>query len=173
MTSFDGNVDRVILALANNLFIPGTPFLYYGNEIGMKDGNFAGDKKFRTDMDWKSAEIQEKDTKSILNRTKELIKIRNDYKALNNGELITLDSNDKQVFAFVRKLDKENILVIFNYKDRETDNIEINLTPLGIDSAKLKVIFGSKLNDMTKENKANFKLNKISPFSFALYSIEE
>ncbi len=172
MTSFDGNVERVILALATNLFVPGTPFLYYGNEIGMADGNLSGDRKFRTDMDWSSVDTQQRTKNSILNRSKELVKIRDNYKALNNGELITLNSSNNKVLTFAKKLDNEIILVALNYTEAEVIDLEIDLTPLKVEKAKLKEIIGSKLNDITSENRANFKFTKIAPFSFALYSIE-
>jgi glycosidase len=41
------------------LMLPGTPFTYYGEEIGMVDGSGAAPGKYRTDMDWGKAEAEE------------------------------------------------------------------------------------------------------------------
>ena len=41
------------------LMLPGTPFTYYGEEIGMVDGSGAAPDKFRTNMDWVKAEVEE------------------------------------------------------------------------------------------------------------------
>ena len=41
------------------LMLPGTPFTYYGEEIGMVDGSGAAPDKFRTNMDWVKAEAEE------------------------------------------------------------------------------------------------------------------
>ena len=41
------------------LMLPGTPFTYYGEEIGMVDGSGAAPDKFRTNMDWGKAEAEE------------------------------------------------------------------------------------------------------------------
>merc|ERR1712150_358954 len=41
------------------LMLPGTPFTYYGEEIGMVDGSGAAPDKFRTNMDWVKAEAKE------------------------------------------------------------------------------------------------------------------
>jgi len=41
------------------LLLPGTPFTYYGEEIGMVDGSGAAPDKFRTNMDWGKAEAEE------------------------------------------------------------------------------------------------------------------
>merc|ERR1712110_150106 len=41
------------------LLLPGTPFTYYGEEIGMVDGSGAAPDKLRTNMDWGKAEAEE------------------------------------------------------------------------------------------------------------------
>ena len=47
---FNGNETQYRLAAATYLLQPGTPFIYYGEEIGMRGGNLSGDPKLRTPM---------------------------------------------------------------------------------------------------------------------------
>jgi glycosidase len=50
---FGGNLAQYRLAAATYLLQPGTPFIYYGEEVGMAGGGFAGgDPKLRTPMSW-------------------------------------------------------------------------------------------------------------------------
>lgn len=50
---FDGNVDRILLAYSLLLSLPGTPVLYYGEEIGMGDDLSLPERlSVRTPMQW-------------------------------------------------------------------------------------------------------------------------
>jgi glycosidase len=50
-----GNLAQYRLAAATYLMQPGTPFIYYGEEIGMAAGSgLSGDPKLRTPMSWSS-----------------------------------------------------------------------------------------------------------------------
>ena len=47
--------DRYRLAAATYLLQPGTPFIYYGEEIGMARGSAGGDPGLRTPMSWSAS----------------------------------------------------------------------------------------------------------------------
>ncbi|MFZ5548215.1 MAG: alpha-amylase family glycosyl hydrolase [Pseudomonadota bacterium] len=48
-----GNTAQYKLAAASYLLLPGTPFIYYGEEIGLAGGNtLTGDPRLRTPMSW-------------------------------------------------------------------------------------------------------------------------
>ncbi|MBU6437287.1 MAG: alpha-amylase, partial [Betaproteobacteria bacterium] len=49
---FAGDLSAYRLAAATYLLQPGIPFIYYGEEIGMADGQLAGDARLRTPMSW-------------------------------------------------------------------------------------------------------------------------
>ena len=49
---FGGNLAQYKLAAATYLLQPGTPFIYYGEEVGMAGGTMGGDPKLRTPMSW-------------------------------------------------------------------------------------------------------------------------
>jgi glycosidase len=53
---FDGDMTELRLAAATNLLISRTPFLYYGEEIGMGGASsLSGDHQLRTPMSWTAA----------------------------------------------------------------------------------------------------------------------
>jgi glycosidase len=50
---FGGNIARYMLAAATYLLQPGTPFIYYGEEVGMAGAAaLSGDPRLRTPMSW-------------------------------------------------------------------------------------------------------------------------
>ena len=57
MDQFNGDEAQYKLAAATYLLQPGTPFIYYGEEIGMRGGSLSGDPKLRTPMSWTSSNI--------------------------------------------------------------------------------------------------------------------
>lgn len=78
-TAFNG--DKVkILKMFDILFgLPGSPVIYYGSEIGMKNLEFSeqpADSRYyvRGEFDWAESERQEKDPGSLLNGIRKIIK---------------------------------------------------------------------------------------------------
>jgi alpha-amylase len=136
MSSVEGNTDKEKMALALLLTLPGSPYLYYGEEIGMlgkkPDQNirepFLWDKKendkarttwikprFSTDSTIVPAALQLIDSNSLLGYYKSLIKLRNTSYALTYGGLAPVKTaNNPSLCAFVRSDKRESLLVIHN-----------------------------------------------------------
>ncbi len=124
------------------------PFIYYGDEIGMKhdfsvnkDGGYVRTGA-RTPMQWtngknrgfsefdgelylpvnaeisQSVESQEKDENSLLNTVRELIAIRKQYSCLNADGEFNV-VNDGYPFVYERKDANHTIIVAINPSDRE------------------------------------------------------
>jgi glycosidase len=77
-----GNKDDIIWATNLLLSQPGTPIIYYGNEIGMRNLDLpqrpADTRTYvRGQFDWSEAEKQKSDPSSILNSVRGLIHSRN------------------------------------------------------------------------------------------------
>lgn len=125
-----------------------TPFIYYGEEIGMKGsrGSANTDANRRLAMLWGDHDTvkdpigttfskekqtngtvveQLKDQESLFNHYKKLIMMRNYNKEISNGtyELVDLKST-KSVGGFIARLDNSSCMVIHNTGDEE---VEINL----------------------------------------------
>ena len=94
------------LALVAQFTLPGVPFVYYGEEIGMDGG---GDPDCRRPMIW-DEQRWDKDTLAFY---KKLIEIRQSHPALRRGKLTMLEAD---ALAFLRHTDKidEVALVALN-----------------------------------------------------------
>jgi len=135
MTALRNDIARAKLAATLLLTLPGLPFIYYGEEIGM-----TGDKpdpRLRTPMQWsarpglgftsgtawESAQpdsltsnvaAQDADAGSLLNLYRRLIHLRKKNEALATGRLVPLSATSPQVAAYLRRTSGHTVLVIAN-----------------------------------------------------------
>lgn len=134
-TEFRGDIPRQKLAATLLLTLPGLPFLYYGEEIGM-----TGDKpdpRLRTPMHWTGGRAggftrghaweplqpdsatanvasQDTDERSLLNRFRRVIHLRTQNPALASGQLVPLQTPDTSVIAYLRRDARQTVLVAAN-----------------------------------------------------------
>jgi maltose alpha-D-glucosyltransferase/alpha-amylase len=116
------NHERLILAHAVLLSLPGTPVLYYGDEIGMSDNVALPDRDgLRMPMQWEgrtltgtSVEEQTGDPASLLERVRRLITIRQREKALRHGGIDFVATDHPSVLAFIRHTRSERVVVVAN-----------------------------------------------------------
>ncbi len=131
---------RLKLAAGLLLTLPGTPFIYYGEELGLPNGSGDADEEKRTPMPWDdrinagfttgtpwytfssddetlTVKAEAADPDSVLNRYKKLIEIRNSHPALLRGTLTLVPQKDDAVLEFVREVDGERLLVLANFDD--------------------------------------------------------
>ncbi|KQW43409.1 MULTISPECIES: alpha-amylase family glycosyl hydrolase [unclassified Roseateles] len=137
-----GDEARYRLAAASYLLLPGTPFVYYGEEIGQAgiDGRGAeDDAPLRSPMSWTpaggfstntqpfrplslnrslhNAENQQRDAGSLFNFYRELIALRRASPALTLGRY-EADKVEGPVWSFQRVHGKQRSLVAINYGDQ-------------------------------------------------------
>lgn len=118
----------VRLAHALILSLPGSPVLYYGDEIGMGEDLSLPDRfGLRTPMDWDEAERQERDPASLLSWLRKALSIRKAHPALVRGECRFLDPGNPKVLAFERSLGGRKILAFFNL-GRSTERAGTGMT---------------------------------------------
>jgi glycosidase len=124
---------RVVATLL--LTSPGVPFIYYGEEIGLQgrkpDENIrrpmqwsgeAPGAGFTTAVPWRSPDdyeernvaLQNGNPASLLYHYQALIRLRNQHEALRIGEWMAVETNSRQVYAYLRASDDETILVLAN-----------------------------------------------------------
>jgi len=139
--------DRRRIELMNGMLmsLPGTPIIYYGDEIGMGDNINLGDRNgVRTPMQWNggvnagfSAAPQERlyapliqdpvygypavnvlsqkaSEHSLLNWMKSIISVRASTAVFGRGSIEFLYPANHRILAYVRRLDKEAVLVVNN-----------------------------------------------------------
>ncbi|WP_349744060.1 alpha-amylase family glycosyl hydrolase [Roseateles cavernae] len=124
------------LAAASYLLMPGTPFIYYGEEIGMAGiPGLPGDEPLRGPMSWRAdggfssalpyrppspnaarhnAAAQAADPDSLLNFYKAMLRLRNTLPAIARGSYEQARV-EGQVLSFRRRLGREQALVVINY----------------------------------------------------------
>jgi alpha-amylase len=176
MSSVNSNIDKEKMAVALLLTLPGSPYLYYGEEIGMLGKKpdqyirepFLWDKKANdklratwiqprnsTDSTIAPVSLQMNDKNSLLHYYKTFIHLRNTSFALTYGELTPVQiSNNSAVCAFLRSDERESILVLHNLS-KENQIIRL---PANLQDYKM-VFFASK------EAKINSKQVQIPGYS--------
>ncbi|HKI93884.1 MAG TPA: alpha-amylase family glycosyl hydrolase [Gemmatimonadales bacterium] len=135
MTALHGNMHRARLAATLLLTLPGLPFVYYGEPLGM-----IGDKpdpRLRTPMQWTggpgvgfttgtpwerpqsdsataNVAVETGNPNSLLNLYRHLIHLRKANSALAVGRLVPLSADDPHVVAYLRRDGAQVVLVVAN-----------------------------------------------------------
>jgi len=149
MSVFNGELGKAKAAATLLLTCPGTPFIYYGEEIGMQGKK--PDEDIRLPMQW-SSEInagftagmpwrapaadypqvniaaQNNDPDSLLNHYRALIELRTEYQALSNGDVDLFETGNSGVYAALRSSAQQKILVIVNLKGTSISDYQLSLS---------------------------------------------
>lgn len=140
MSQLNGNPDHAKMAAALLLTLPGNPFIYYGEEIGMlgvkpdeglrepmrwtADGQNAGQTTWEAGSNNADAinvdvESQTNDNSSLLQRYRELISLRNETPALRDGGIRDYASGNTGVMSYERITAQNQVLVVQNLTGME------------------------------------------------------
>lgn len=153
MTQLVNSIPKAKLAAQLLMTLPGVPYVYYGEEIGMT-GSGADENK-RTPMQWsngaqggfttgtpwravnsdfttKNIVAQQSDMTSLWSLYKKMIALRKNQAALRKGSYKSLTSSTTTVFSFLRQLANENVIVVSNTSATTASNVQLTLSPAGI-----------------------------------------
>jgi len=148
MTALGKDPARARVAASLLLTLPGLPFVYYGEELGM-----TGDKpdpRLRTPMQWSrghaagfttgnvweplqsdsltaNVAAQDGDPSSLLTLYRRLIHLRASNSALARGVLIPAQASSDSVAAFIRRSNAQRVLVVTNLAATPIANVAIAL----------------------------------------------
>ena len=134
--------NNVRMAASLNILTPGSPFIYYGEEIGMRGsrGSANTDANRRLAMLWGDGDTvkspigstysadnqikttvaeQIEDENSLYNYYCELIALRNKHKAIARGRYSALDTWEKSLGGFVVDYNGERIVIMHNTSTEE------------------------------------------------------
>ncbi|MBN2114162.1 MAG: alpha-amylase, partial [Acidimicrobiia bacterium] len=148
------------------LTAPGTPFIYYGEEVGLA-GN-KPDERIRTPMPWtgvgpgvgfttgvpweaadpgfaeRNVAAQDGDPDSLLGLYRTLIQFRNGSAALRFGDLVTVETGNDAVAAFLRIAGDEHVLVVVNLTGDAITDYSLSLAEGSLEGvAQATVMTGS------------------------------
>ncbi|HCR70675.1 MAG TPA: alpha-amylase [Anaerolineae bacterium] len=172
MSVFNGNVDKAKMASFLMLTSAGTPYIYYGEEIGMQGekpdedirlpmqwsaDEFAG---FSTVQPWRNpykdsnnpqfdytqinVELQTGDSTSLLEHYRTLIGLRKSNSALQTGDTILLETNNSGIYAILRKDANGTFLILANLKDEAITDyaIEFEGAQLAESIVSVETVYG-------------------------------
>ncbi|MEM7677088.1 MAG: alpha-amylase family glycosyl hydrolase, partial [Myxococcota bacterium] len=140
MREIGGNTAAMRVAAALLMAMPGTPFLYYGEEIGMQGGASSRDEDKRTPMRWTaqgpgfgfttadrpwhpgqeadgiSVAAQRNQPDSLWSLYRDLIALRHEHAALADGDSSrpAITDGDRGVLAILRTVGEQRVLVLAN-----------------------------------------------------------
>ncbi len=166
MSTLRGDVGKAKVAASLMLTSPGTPFIYYGEEIGMEGKK--PDEDLRLPMQWSGADNagftagipwrvpaanylqanvaeETNDPDSLLSHYRTLITIRNQHPALRTGSISSVSTNNPGVYAALRVSDSETILILVNLTKNPIDNYALSLQTASIPDGSYQIdpIFGT------------------------------
>lgn len=144
--------DKLKLHLAYLLTIPGTPIIYYGDEIGMTGASDPDNRRMMRFDD----ELNENEKQTYKDVSK-LIHIRKEHSALRYGDFLTLQA-DENIYAYLRSDMNERIIVVVN-KNSNQQKIEFTLPGI-YKVSKAKDLVNSKEFEITN-NKLVINVNGI------------
>jgi alpha-amylase len=139
--------DQAKLAASVYLTLPGIPFIYYGEEIGMSGQSPDPDRRkpmqwtnglnagFTTGTPWHTinnnyieynVNSEQENNDSIWNQYQKLIKLRSQQRALRQGTYHPIETNTSVVLAFMRQFENEAVVVVANFASSERTDIQLN-----------------------------------------------
>lgn len=139
---FQQNPDRILLAFSIMLTLPGTPVIYYGDEIakGNDDAYYEemirlsgkDDTRFlvRGKIDWTATERQLSESTSlaslVYNGLRRMLQVRSQYPVFGHGSVEFPEPSGKNppaIFAYIRKSRQSEILVLHNLSELSSELI--------------------------------------------------
>ena len=143
-----GGTEKAKLAAGALLTLPGVPFLYYGEEIGMQ--GVKPDEQIRTPMQWDATQhagfttgtpwqpvnddyqsvnvaAQAEDPDSLMSHYRTLLGIRAEHPALSLGGTQVLDSSCESVHATLRRTadGSDTVLVLLNFDSEDASGCTV------------------------------------------------
>lgn len=166
MSELDGDRDAARAAATLLLTGAGTPFIYYGEELGLTGRK--PDERIRTPMRWDASDpaagfsvappwqplgddpigtdvaSEASDADSLLSAYRSLVGLRTAYRALAIGEQIAVDADAPSVVAYLRHVLGQTLLVVANLAPEAVDAPTLGLEAGPLCGApRARVVLGS------------------------------
>ena len=162
MTMLNGDLASARLAATTLLTLPGVPFVYYGDEIGMTG---AAEPLIYTPMQWTSGqnagfssttwwmrpnwdavsvnvEDESQDPNSLLNHYRRLIRLRGEHPALTVGGLRSLPVTCRQVYSHLRSTPDSSgaVLIVLNFANADQRACAVSLPSSDLPAGRYDVV---------------------------------
>lgn len=180
------------LAASVLLTLPGTPFIYYGEEIGMWGTKAGGDEWIRTPLHWtsdatnagfttgtawwqiigdqetKNIATQKADENSLLSTYKQLNSLRKKYTQLTKGTYQTLGVSSSSLWSYLRESEGKAIVVVHNFAEATIATPKIYAKKTNLSKGTYKVTdlrSGKVLEDVELNADGGFLFQPIASFA--------
>ena len=159
-TELNEDEKLVKLAVATQMTFEGVPYIYYGDEAGLSGEK---DPDNRKTYPWKNED------EDMIEFYKESINTRKKYNVLTNGDTEFIDTNEDDVFGYIRFNENfEKILILIN-RSEENKKISIYIKENTLEIIDIKYSAKKYLELIHKEDE-NFNL-QINSKSFNIFNI--
>lgn len=184
-----GDIGKSKIAASILLTLPGIPYLYYGEEVGMK--GVKPDEDIRRPMQWTSGanagfttgtpwrsinsnyttfnvETMQSDPNSLWNHYRKLIQARTSSESLRHGSYLEASSGSGSVMSYVRVTETESTIILHNVSIDAQLDVEISVANSGIQPGTYTVtemLSGNTLGDLV--------INSTGGFSFTPFETME
>ena len=167
------NADKMKLAADMYILAEGIPFIYYGEEIGMKSGS--DDPSKRTGLVWAPegkdkmyttwvesgaygnakvynkktvpVSVQQKDPESLLNHYKRVIRVKTAHPALLHGRLKAVPTDSAVLESWVMESAEEKAFVIHNVSSTRTETVALP------DGCNLPLVYTAREGTVVEDGK--------------------
>ena len=186
------------LAAGILLTLPGIPFIYYGEEIGMSGTK--PDEKIRTPMQWDDTQgagfttgtpwepinkdfitvnvaNQIGNQDSLLETYRRYIQLRNEHPALRIGKTYVAGSNSTKLASYLRVSNEETFLIVINIDDQPLTDYKLDLSvgPLSGQYNAVSIPASSPMASLTANDKGGFDdyvpLAELPPYSIFIIQL--
>jgi hypothetical protein len=187
MDVLGGNIAKAKVAASLLLTIPGIPYLYYGEEIGMYGQK--PDEDIRLPMQWSNGKnagfssgnawraphktytqynvsAEDLDDSSLLNHYRKFISLRNQIPALRAGQYTNIPTENSAVMSFARFQNKDTVFVISNTSSVEQKAVVFDFG--GWQTANKSI----KLYNIVRNSLVTLNLNGMAQASITLQPFE-
>lgn len=195
MNELNDDWEKAKTAASIYLTLPGVPFVYYGEEIGMTGAK--PDPQIRTPMQWtdgpnagfttgspwinlnsdyqiRNVAIQREDPESLFNTYRRLVHLRNNQPALRTGSWTPVQSSANSLFSFLREKEDDRILVIANTGMQSISGSELIIPGAPIDSGTFTVdeLFSGDSFEVTISTGNRIEISQISGNQTLILNLE-
>jgi alpha-amylase len=161
--------DSLRLAASLLLGMPGAPFLYYGEEIGLAQSAAPGDRAQRQPLPWDQVAAQQKDAGSLWNHYRRLIALRRAQPGLRSSRVQLLGpvpGDDRLLVLRRGDRPQEAVIAVYNLSASAVSGASIELPadyPIGPQRELLQP--DARPAAVTAENRRRYPLPALPPRS--------
>ena len=200
MSVLYGDLGKAKVAASLMLTAPGTPFIYYGEEIGMRgqkpdedirlpmqwsDGANAGFACSQTepwrapyqDFERVNVAVQQADEDSLWSHYHQMIALRKAYPALRIGETTLVDTDQRALFAALHTTPNEQLLVLVNLGDQVLEGFVLSseASPIPVGENQLQSVVGDVDLFLSVQDEGAFAIEVdalIQPYQTVILKLE-